>query len=191
MNALRIPVAMLGVAFLLAAAPVAVQAQSQGPALAPVAYKPLPVDTRAYYTKRSFRVRKSNGLDITVKYNDRRWTHFYAVFARSGPGVYSKPGRENGDWEATLDDAARKAVEGMWPLKVGNKAEFEVEEKSTKGNGEPIFRTWKVSLEVTGTAYITIDALRYPTYVVKERLQGRGRFRSDPNGALEILQTHW
>ena len=193
MNALRIPVAMLGLALLWAAAPLAVQAQSRGPALAPAEYTPLPVDTRAYYnkTKRSFRVRKINGLDIKVKYFDRRWTHFYAVFARSGPGVYSWPGRENGDWEATLSDQARQAAEGLWPLKVGNKAEFEVEEKAPKPNGDSVFRTWTVSLEVTGTAYITIDGLRYPAYVVRERLQGRGRFRGDPDGTLEIIQTHW
>ncbi len=168
------------------------QAQSAGPVLAPAKYKPLPVGTIAYYKNLSYRVDKSNGLDITINFNDGRWAHYYGVFARSGEGVYGMYGRADGEWEATFGDSTRKAVEGFWPLKVGNKANFEVEEKTSSSyDGSLIYRTWRVSLEVTGTAYVTIDGLRYPTYVVKERLQGRGWFNGNDNTDFEIIWTRW
>ena len=108
------------------------QAQSAGPALPPAEYKALPVDTRVYYHGWSFQILKSDGLDIQFKTNDRRWGHFYALFGLQGDDMY-----EGGDWNSrltgdnwvsSLDGKARSALEGLWPLKVGNTAKYVVDE---------------------------------------------------------------
>jgi hypothetical protein len=157
---------------------------AEGPALPPAEYKPLPVGTKVKYDSWAFEVKRSDGFESAVRIpRTGKWFRTYAVFGRGGKGVYSLDGGP--DWETTLGDGPRSALKSLWPLQVGKKAGFGFQEKYDGGG-----RTWKLTLEVTGTENLVLNNMAYPTYVVREHASSDGDgSRAQP--ALEYAASHW
>ncbi len=140
---------------LVAGAPVlaATPAEQAGPSLPPAEYKPLPVGTKVTYDTWSYTVTKNDGYDITYKTDDGQWRHSYAVFGRHERGAYY-PQKRGDDWYLDLDDKSRSALESLWPLKVGNKTTFRLQEDlQARGNAFG-HRKWTVTLDVLKTEFI-------------------------------------
>ncbi len=157
---------------------------AEGPALPPAEYKPLPVGTKVKYDSWAFEVKRSDGFESAVRIpRTGKWFRTYAVFGRGGKGVYSLDGGP--DWETTLGDGPKSALKSLWPLQVGKKAGFGFQEKYDGGG-----RTWKLTLEVTGTENLVLNNMAYPTYVVREHASSDGDgSRAQP--ALEYAASHW
>ncbi len=183
---------------LVAGAPVlaATPAEQAGPSLPPAEYKPLPVGTKVTYDTWGYTVTKSDGFDIRFKTSAGNWKKYYAVFGKQGDAAYTPRGD---DWRTTLDDETRAALEGLWPLKVGKKAQWNLEDSYEGGfGGFPIRRSWTVTVEVVGTEVLELNGFLYPTYVVKEHAVSEGAVHAgslhipdsvgDPFGYLE---TKW
>ena len=155
---------------------------AEGPQLSPAPYKALPVGTKVNYDNWGFDVKRSDGFESAVKVPRLgKWFITYAVFGRAGDDVYSPGG--GATWETELGSGARSALQGLWPLQVGKKASFGFQEKYDGGE-----RTWKLTLEVTGTESLVLNNLAYPTFMVKEHATSEG------NGygpALEYTASHW
>ena len=189
MIGLRTIAAAAGLAVLVAgplAAPDA-RAQSAGPALAPAEYKPLPVGTRVDYDTWSYTVTESNGFDVTYRAGNG-WAHQYAVFGKSGDGVY-----EVGvDWTAILDGADKTALESLWPLKVGQKIRLDTEEDHTALTYSTGL-SWKIVIEVTGTAVLELNGVRYATYVIREQAatEGSSSYQGGSREPTKYTATHW
>ena len=167
------------------------QTQSAAPTLAPAQFTPLPVGTRVDYDTWSYRVTESDGFDVTYKAGNG-WAHHYAVFGKSGDGVYD-PGY---DWTANLDGADKTALESLWPLKVGQKIRLDTEENDTADGGY-VGMSWEIVIEVTGTEVLELNGVRYATYVVREQAATEGASASWANtsrGAREptkYVAIHW
>lgn len=175
---------------------------AEAPNLPPAPYKPLPKGTVVEYRDIKYEVQSVNGMDTVFKVGTRQLfrartfgiTHAYAVFGRSGELAYSS----SPDWSADLEDGAKKALEGLWPLKVGNKASFQVEEKKIVGSSK--WRNWTVSIEVLATGFTRISTqpgLSFPVYIVEEKghtpatvdskeLQYIVEYRYNPDSALVL-----
>ncbi len=157
---------------------------AEGPQVSPAPYKALPVGTKVKYDSWAFEVKRSDGFESAVKIpRIGKWFRTYAVFGRAGENVYSPS--EGTSWETELGGGARSALEGLWPLQVGKKADFGFQEKYKDGG-----RTWNLTLEVTGTENLVLNNLAYPTYVVREHASTE----DGGNGihpALEYAASHW
>jgi len=178
--------AALGLAFVLCAGGPTFAAE--GPKLPPAEYKPLPVGTTVRYDKWSYVVTRSSGHEIAVKDQNRKWFRIYAGFGLDGKNVHSSVR----SMSTELDGGAKSAFESLWPLEVGKKVNVDFEE-SLETSYESTSRDWRMTLEVKGTAYLTIGNQRYPTYVVEEHTASdefdAGKNRSGE--ALEYRATHW
>ncbi|NQU57769.1 MAG: caspase family protein [Rhodospirillales bacterium] len=155
---------------------------AEGPQLSPAPYKALPVGTKVNYDNWAFVIKRSDGFESAVKVpRIGKWFITYAVFGRAGENVYSPAGGPA--WDTELGGGARSALEGLWPLQVGKKASIGFQEKH--GGGD---RTWKLTLEVTGTESLVLNNLAYPAYMVREHASSEG----DGNRpALEYTASHW
>jgi len=180
---------------LVAGAPVlaAAPGEQAGPTLPPAEYKPLPVGTKVKYDTWGYTVKESDGFTVRYKKNksgDRK--RRYAVFGKFGDAVYTPKGTR---WRTTLDGAAKSALESLWPLKVGNKTTFRLQEDFQSGAGQGHFgeRKWTVTLEVLKTEFIDLDGVRYATYVVRERTVNDEAMHSkkDITNFGEYFQIHW
>ncbi len=160
---------------LVAGAPVlaAAPANQAGPSLPPPEYKPLPVGTKVKYDTWSYTVTKSDGFDIRFKTNAGNWKKYYAVFGKQGDNVYCT--RCNRDWLTTLDDKSKTVLEGLWPLKVGKKAKWNLEGSAdTLYGGWTRKRPWTVTVEVVGTEVLELNGFLYSTYVIEEHAVSEG-----------------
>ena len=174
---------------LVAGAPVlaATTAEQAGPQLPPAEYKPLPKGTKVEYGTWRYTVESSDGFDITFRVGGGRWGHYYAVFGKHGEKMYS-----GGGWETTLDDESRSVLEGLWPLKVGKKAKWNLEESAYGYSGFPNMRPWSVTVEVVGTEVLELNGILYPTYVVKEHAFSEGAIFAYRSGdPVEYSETKW
>ncbi len=178
---------------LVAGAPVlaAAPGEQAGPTLPPAEYKPLPVGTKVKYDTWGYTVKESDGFTVRYKKNksgDRK--RRYAVFGKFGNAVYTPKGTR---WRTTLDGAAKSALESLWPLKVGNKTTFRLQEDLQSGGGHFGYRKWTVTLEVLKTEFIDLDGVRYATYVVRDRTVNDEVMHSkrDATNFGEYIQTHW
>ena len=88
---------------------------AEGPKLSPAEFKPLPVGTKVKYDTWTFTVEEVDNFDFLIKINDNRWLRRYAVFGKYGSYAYSKSRSGNTEIETELDDAAKKALESLWP----------------------------------------------------------------------------
>ncbi len=187
---------------LVAGAPVlaAAPAEQAGPQLPPAKYKPLPVGTVVTYDTWNYTVTTSDGYNIRFKTNDGNWKKYYAVFGKQGDNVYCTAC--NANWRTTLDGEAKSVLEGLWPLKVGKKAKWNLEESyedvwlddPRELNLALLGRPWTVTVEVVGTEVLELNGFVYPTYVVKEHA-----FSDDAiiqwgygyEGPMEYTETKW
>ena len=161
---------------------VAATSPSSRIALPPAEYKPLPVGTKVTYDTWGYTVTKSDGFDIKFKTTAGDWKHYYAAFGKQGENVYWV-------WKTTLDDESRSVLEGLWPLKVGKKAKWNLEESNSLGTRK---RYWTVTVEVVGTEILELNGILYPTYVVKEHAFSEGALQiSNYTGPMEYTETKW
>ncbi len=169
----------------------ATPAEQAGPQLPPAEYKPLPKGTKVEYGTRWYTVEDSDGFDVLFKVRSGRWGHYYAVFGKHGEGVYSTRGGVAGGPETTLDDESRSVLEGLWPLKVGKKAKWNLEESSAGYSNFPVMRPWTVTVEVVGTEVLDLNGILYPTYVVKEHAFSEGAISWSYGDPMEYTETKW
>ena len=124
-----------------ASALAATPADRTGPQLPPAEYKPLPVGTVVTYDTWGYTVTKTEGFDITFRTTAGNWKHYYAVFGKQGDSVYCTECEH--DWRTTLDDKSKTALEGLWPLKVGKKAQWNLEDLATNvSTSRPVSRNY-------------------------------------------------
>ena len=167
---------------------------AEGPAMPPAEYKPLPVGTKVDYREIDFIVSRVDGFETVFKVETSStytrsetrsrfigYMHAYAIFGRSGTLAYSGLN----EWTAELTDEAQKALEAMWPLEVGKKAAFKVEEQST--GDELGWRSWQIRIEVEKTGVVTVGEQRYPVFIVKEKGISPSTFN---NNALDYLAEY-
>ena len=177
---------------LAAGAPVfaATPTDQTGPALPPAEYKSLPVGTNVRYDSWRFKVKKSDGFTVSSTNKNGKWKRRYAVFGKFGEAAYSPKGY---NWSATLDGAAKSALESLWPLKVGNKTTFRLKEELQSWGSAFGHRKWTVTVDVLRTEFIDIDGVRYATYVVRERVVNDEALHSkrEITNFGEYIQTHW
>ena len=168
-------------------------AERAGPQLPPAEYKPLPKGTKVEYGTWWYTVEDSDGFDVTFKVRSGRWGHYYAVFGKHGEQMYSRQTGVGEPWETTLDDEGKSTLEGLWPLEVGKKVEWNLEEAA-----DPVYaggfrlRRWTVTVEVVGTEVLELNGILYPTYVVKEHAVGEGAIYWYESGdPKEYTETKW
>ena len=139
-----------------------------GPSLPPAEYKPLPVGTKVKYDTWGYTVTKTEGFDFTFKTTAGNWKHYYAVFGKHGEQMYSRQTDAGQPWETALDDESKSTLKSLWPLEVGKKVKWNLEESAYGYSGETYLAHWTVTLEVVGTEVLELNGVLYPTYVVKD-----------------------
>jgi hypothetical protein len=182
----RFATAILIVAATFAAADVALAAE--GPTLPPAEYKPLPVGTEVKYEGWSFKVINSEGFKTSVKTASNKWFSYYGLFGKEGSYVYS---RGNFTAETEYKEEIKTVLKGFWPLEVGKKAEINFVEYLAFSISA-VDRAWRITLEVVGTAFLDLDGIRYPTYVVKVHSTGSPSPGRDFSvEAEDYIDTRW
>ena len=170
---------------------------AEGPNLPPAEYKPLPEGTRVNYSSWGYIVKRSEGFDAAIKENNgNKFILPYAVFGRQGTGVstlysHAESATAEGPWETFFEDKSKSALQSLWPLSVGKKAEFEFNESYTSNYavGE---RTWHMTLEVVGTELLELGGLLYPTYVVQSHVSSKNpEIDYVITQDSERLETYW
>lgn len=160
---------VLGWALLLSpAAPFA----ADGPNLPSARYVPPPVGTLVKYDDRSYKVVRTEGY-LTVfqtrKGGLQSWLYAYALFGETADDLYVS---SRAPVSYDIDDKNKRMLEAFWPLRVGKSVSFEVEEFGGGYAGAP--QTWEITLRVTGTAIINLNATEYATFVIEERARSSG-----------------
>ncbi len=166
---------------------VAATSPSSGIALPPAGYKPPPVGTKVTYDTWGYTVTKTEGVDITFKTTAGDWKHYYAVFGKHGEQMYSRQTSAGQPWETSLDDESKSALESFWPLEVGKKVKWNLEESAYGYSGQTSLRHWTVTLEIVGTEILELNGVHYPTYVVKEHAVSK----SVKYGVAGYSETKW
>ncbi len=153
----------------LVAATLSAQAMAaDGPALPPAPYKPLPEGTVIKYTDRTYEVARTEGFEttISVRSGDQSpWLYTHALFGEYADNMFATHGR--GQVEYDIKDDNRKKLEQFWPLTVGKKVEFEIQEEVRAAYG--FVDQWRFTLTVVGTENLKLGGHVYPTYVIDEK----------------------
>ena len=146
-------------------------------------FRPLPVGTEVEYDTWKFKVTNVEGFGLT--FNDgSRWKHSYAVFGHQYTSAY---GTQEGRWEFFFDDAAKSALESLWPLKIGKRARFEFIGRGGSSGNNLIF--WNVEFFIKDTQIIDVAGKKYKTYVVEEHAKTDGfRWAGTKN---EFVRSMW
>ncbi len=143
------------------------------------------------YDTWGYTVTKTEGFDITFKTTAGNWKHYYAVFGKHGEQLYSRQTGAGQPWETSLDDESKSALESFWPLEVGKKVKWNLEEWAYGYSGEPDLRPWTVTVEVVGTEVLELNGVLYPTYVVKEHAFSEGALGWSYGDPMEYTETKW
>ena len=188
----RFAAAVLIVAVTLVAATPAPAAE--GPALAPAEYKPLPVGTRINYDNRIYVVSRIDGFSTvykTVTGGKLSWLSAHALFGEYKDNLHIISSGGSSPYE--IDGENKKKLEAFWPLKVGNKVSFRLDELTMIGaHNDQEQDYWRITLEVTKTEAINLNGFYYPAYVIEERGRSdtgksyRGRKWYQPDAGLII-----
>ena len=140
---------------------------AEGPTLEPAEYKPLPGGTEIKYDNRFFSVSRSEGFTTvfqTFTGGKEIWLTTHALFGETADNLHGTHPRGD-DVTFSIDDENQKKLEGLWPLKVGKKISYTL-------NQEEVFwmeaDTWEITLEVSKTEILELNGLGYPTYVIEE-----------------------
>ncbi|MFQ5764973.1 MAG: caspase family protein [Rhodospirillales bacterium] len=142
------------------------------PSLPPAEYKPLPAGTKIKYDDRTYVVTRTDGFLTVFQVlggATREFLNAYALFGEYANDLYATT-HGGGGWASSLEydinDENRKKLEAFWPLKVGNKVSFGLNESTPAFHP---FDGWTVTLEVSKTETIAVSGFQYPTYVLEER----------------------
>ena len=157
--------------------------EAASPQLPPAEYRPLPVGTILEYDTWTCEVVRSEGFRTTCRDPEYGTVGFYGVVENFGPlhrhphfsqiSLIACRNFQNLDggieWEkvstVTLNESARAAIENLWPIRVGNTAEFHV------GYGGVLQKPRVAArAEVVDTESITIHGINYHTYVVSTQV---------------------
>ena len=143
---------------------------AEGPTLPPAEYKPLPVGTKIKYDNRIDVVTRSDGF-LTVFQTQitgqRVYLSAHALFGESANDMFVRTsGSYSGAVIYDIDRENKKKLEAFWPIKVGNKLSYRLEEQPMDYQPDD---GWTITLEVSKTEAITLNGLQYPTYVIEER----------------------
>ena len=107
------------------------------------------------------------GDKTTLKVNVNEWLQFYALFGEFSDGLFGYGGDPN---TYTLDSDNRKKLEAFWPLKVGKKLTYKLEELARVDD------TWNITLEVLKTDFVKLNGYEYVTFLIQEwGLSNRGK----------------
>ena len=146
--------------------------------LPPAEYKPLPIGTKVKFDNRSFEVTETDGFLTVFKVRSEGanswlgkskrsegWMRAYGLFGDFTQNMHVFDTR--GDLITyEIDDDERDKLKSLWPLEVGKKISFELEE----GGGECTDPDeWQITLEVTKSEVIAVKEVNYPVYVIEER----------------------
>ena len=187
----------LAVALMVAVAVTAfatVAPAAEGPALEPAEYKPLPDGTRINYDNRIYVVSRTDGFSTvykTVTGGKLSWLSAHALFGEYKDNLHTIPSGGSSPYE--IDGENKKKLEAFWPLKVGNKVSFRLDELTMIGaHNDQEQDYWRITLEVTKTEAINLNGFYYPAYVIEERGRSdtgksyRGRKWYQPDAGLII-----
>ncbi len=173
-NARALAVAFALVIFIGAPLPSAAETVT----LPPAEYKPLPIGTKVKFDNRSFEVTETDGFLTVFKARSEGanswlgkskrsegWMRAYGLFGEFTQNMHVFDTR--GDLITyEIDDDERDKLKSLWPLEVGKKISFELEE----GGGECTDPDeWQITLEVTKSEVIAVKEVNYPVYVIEER----------------------
>lgn len=131
--------------------------------LAPAEYKSLPVGTKVRYDNWSYTVQRTDGFETIVKESKNgKWPKIYAGFGWQGDDNYTLRVTYAWDsytWTTEFDDRNKKALEKLWPLKVGNKTKLSFGEEFAGMYGGNATRTWNMTVEVVDTENLRLGKL--------------------------------
>ncbi len=155
----------------------------------PVAFRGLPVGTEVNYGSWAFRVEESDGLESVIRTRANDFKGFYGAIAILGEKVYSRWGSaaESSGAEQPkiiLDTAARRKIDGYWPVTIGKRLEFEAVEESYGGSWLGSLKdTWRFGVVAERAERLRIGGRGYNAIVFSTTASSeRGR-------AYE--QEHW
>ena len=146
--------------------------------LPPAPYKPLPIGTKVKFDNRSFEVTETDGFLTVFKVRSEGanswlgrtkrkegWMRAYGLFGEFTQNMHVFDTR--GDLISyEIDGDERENLKSLWPLEIGKKISFELEE----GGGECTDPDeWQITLEVTKSEVIAVNGTDYPVYVIEER----------------------
>jgi len=150
----------------------ATQAIAKATKLPPAEYKPLPVGTEIKHNNRTYKVTKSDGLltvFMTIHKGIRAFLNAYALFGETADNLHgSHPRGDNISF--SIDSENRKKLEGLWPLKVGKKISYTLNQEESYWMEAD---SWEITLEVSKTETLELNGLGYTTYVIEE--EGRSK----------------
>lgn len=135
--------------------------------LPPAPYKAPPVGLRIKYDDRIYRVTRTDGhLTVyrSITGDTLSYLSAYALFGEYAEDlyVYSPSG---GIADYTIDSESKKKLRAFWPLKVGKKTRFSLEEGVSIKTWEDV---WTIALNVSKAETITLNGKEYDTYVIDE-----------------------
>ncbi|MFQ5765057.1 MAG: caspase domain-containing protein [Rhodospirillales bacterium] len=175
--------------------------------LPPAPYKPLPVGTTVKFNDRSYVVTRNEGFLTVFKArtegkrswlrrskNQEGWLHAYGLFGEYANNIHVFDSR--GDViQYEIDSDEQEKLRAFWPLEVGKKVQFELEE----GPGECTDPDeWEISLEVSKVETVKIGDREYATYVIEEKGESdsgkiyKGRRWYQPDAGLIVkVEREW
>ena len=146
---------------------------AEGPALAPAAFKPLPVGTKVKYDDRNLTVKTSDGFRTVYRVwvgGKKAWLSTHALFGEYATNLYVF--HDGGDAIAyEIDDANKIKLEALWPLEIGKEARFQMIEEAAIAEDR---QTWTISLKVVKTEIIKVKKVRYATFLIEEKARSSG-----------------
>ena len=157
------------------AKPAKIKTMARPVTLPPAPYKALPKGTRIKYDDRIYRVTRTDGfLTIyrSVTGDKLSYLNAYALFGEFADNFYV-----TADFAVNLEinSENRKKLEGFWPLEVGKKIRFILNEGAGSGAFDP--DEWEITLEVSKAEAINLNGKYYKTYVIEEEgRSGTGKF---------------
>ncbi len=167
---------------------------AEGPKLPPAEYKPLPVGTRIFYDNATFTVSKSEGFATVMKVqtgDDVTWLKSHALFGEYADNMFATRQRDPVFYD--IKSADMKSLERLWPLEVGKKIRFVIQEESRAAYGHT--DRWRVTLTVAKTETLNLGGRVLATYVVEERGEAdngsafTGRKWYHPQSGLMVKST--
>jgi len=182
------------VGIVLVAATFSVRATAaDGPALPPADYKPLPVGTVIRFTDRTYEITRAEGYEAGVKIltpSKTSWMTTHALFAEYTDNMFVTHTRDPISYD--LGGRSRKNLEGFWPLEVGKRVQFEIDEGGAHMTPP---ETWRITLQTVTTEVVKLGDHAYATYVIDEHGQSEsgksftGRKWYHPASGLVVRET--
>ncbi|MGH6660688.1 MAG: hypothetical protein ACREB6_04065, partial [Rhodospirillales bacterium] len=145
---------------------------AENPGLPPAEYKPLPVGTRIFYDNAIFTVARTDGYTTVLKKQvggTTTWLSTHALFGEYTDNMFATRQRDQVFYDIKSDE--KKRLEAFWPLQVGKKVQFVIQEESRAAYSHA--DQWRITLTVAKTETLNLGGQAYATYVVEENGENR------------------